>query len=527
METGARGTRGRSGRRSLRVPARFFPLPDTDDSLARWVLPAALIGVVAGLGAAALFGLLHLCTGWLLESVAGYRPYRTSGEGGFRALSGSDRPWLVPLVAAGGALVATAFAVRLAPEARGHGTDAAIAAAHHDPTGMRGRVTVVKLVASAVTIGSGGSGGTEGPAAQISAAFGSVIARRTGMTREQARTALVIGLAAGVGAIFRAPLGGALLGAELLYRRDMDARVLPKALIASVAGWLVFGACHGFSPSLGGHGGHGVGGATGLALVAVVGLVAGSVGRLYTACFYAVHTRVEKRARGTFARVAAPTVAGLLVGGLGLLVPGVLGTGYGLMEALTSRSVLLDLPLAVVLAIPLAKIVGTALTVGSGGSGGIFGPCMVVGAGVGAAVWRLAEPLGLAPGSPLVPVAVGMAACLGAVAHAPLGVLVMVAEMLGDASLLGPGILAVLCARSVTGGVTLYRSQLERITDEPEDRIADRAPDRIGDEPEDTPPPPTLPGPVVLDRRARLAPVRREPVGPGPVTVNSADPAPD
>ncbi|MEV6592971.1 chloride channel protein [Streptomyces acidicola] len=443
-----------------------MPADGSDDSVARWILPAVFIGVVAGLGAAALFGLLHLCTGWLLESLAGYRPYRTSAEGGFRTLTNSGRPWAVPLVAAGGALVATVFALWLAPEARGHGTDAAIAAAHHDPAGMRGRVTVVKLVASAVTIGSGGSGGTEGPAAQISAAFGSVIARRTGMSREQARTALVIGLAAGVGAIFKAPLGGALLGAELLYRRSMDARVLPKALIAAVAGWLVFGACYGFAPVLGGSASGGVGGVGGFALLALVGVVAGMAGRLYTVCFYAVHTRVEARARRPLARIVAPTAAALLVGGLGLLVPGVLGTGYGLMEAVTSRQLLLDLPIVVVLAMPLAKILGTALTVGSGGSGGIFGPCMVVGAGVGAAMWRLAEPLGVAPDSPLVPVAVGMAACLGPVAHAPLGVLVMVAEMLGNASLLGPGVLAVLCARAVTGGTTLYRSQLDRIEDE-------------------------------------------------------------
>ncbi|MFF0792169.1 chloride channel protein [Streptomyces spiralis] len=81
--------------------------------------------------------------------------------------------------------------------------------------------------------------------------------------------------------------------------------------------------------------------------------------------------------------------------------------------------------------------------------------------------WRLAEPLGIAPHSPLVPVAVGMAACPGSVAHAPLGVLMMVAEMLGDASLLGPGILAVLCAQAVTGRTTLYRSQLERVGAEP------------------------------------------------------------
>ncbi|MFI2373657.1 chloride channel protein [Streptomyces sp. NPDC018964] len=459
--TGPRSTADRPLPRSV---ARLFPSPEAaTDPLSRWIVPALLIGAVAGLGAVALFGLLHLCTELLLEDIAGFHPYRTSAEGGFRELVPSERPWAVPLVAAGGALLATAFAVWLAPEARGHGTDAAIAAAHHDPSGMRGRTTVVKLVASALTLGSGGSGGTEGPAAQISAAFGSVIARRTGMSRRQARTALVIGLASGVGAIFQAPLGGALLGAELLYRREMDARVLPKALVAACAGWLVFGACYGFAPVLGRHSADGPGfGAGDFVLIAVTGLLCGLAGRLYTGAFYAVHLRTEDRVRSVPARIAAPAVAALFVGVLGLLVPGVLGTGYGLMEALTDRELVADLPVLMLLAIPLAKIAGTALTVGSGGSGGIFGPCMVVGAGTGALAWRVGEALHLPSAGPLPYVVVGMAACLGPVANAPLGVLVMATEMVADASLLGPGMLAVLCASAVTGRTTLYRSQLER-----------------------------------------------------------------
>ncbi|WP_079195067.1 chloride channel protein [Streptomyces sp. CB02400] len=459
--TGPRSTAEHPLPRSV---ARLFPTPGASaDPLSRWIVPALLIGAVAGLGAVALFGLLHLGTELLLENIAGFRPYRTSAEGGFRELVPSERPWAVPLVAAGGALLATAFAVWLAPEARGHGTDSAIAAAHHDPSGMRGRTTVVKLVASALTLGSGGSGGTEGPAAQISAAFGSVIARRTGMSRRQARTALVIGLASGVGAIFQAPLGGALLGAELLYRREMDARVLPKALLAACSGWLVFGACYGFAPVLGRHSADGLGfGAGDFVLIAVTGLLCGLAGRLYTGAFYAVHLRTEDRVRSVPARIAAPAAAALLVGVLGLLVPGVLGTGYGLMEALTDRELVAELPVLMLLAIPLAKIAGTALTVGSGGSGGIFGPCMVVGAGTGALAWRLGEALHLPSAGPLPYVVVGMAACLGPVANAPLGVLVMATEMVADASLLGPGMLAVLCASAVTGRTTLYRSQLER-----------------------------------------------------------------
>ncbi|MFG1805634.1 chloride channel protein [Streptomyces sp. NPDC049040] len=455
------------------------------DTLPRWIVLALLIGAVAGLGALALYELVHWGTQWLLVDIGGYQPYNTTTKGALELSHDSARPWAVPLVAGGGALLASALVVRFAPEAGGHGTDAAIEAAHHRPLGMRARVPFVKLVASGLTIGSGGSGGTEGPAAQISASFGSIIARRAGLSPGQARTAVVIGLAAGVGAVFRAPLGGALLGAELLYRRDSDPAVLPKALVASAAGYVVFGACLGFGTFFGPHAADSFGGLRGFLPLALVGLLAGAAGRLYAFCFYWVHERVEPAARTTARRLLFPTVGALLVGSLGLLVPGVLGTGYGLMQALTHRQILLDLSPWLLLAVPLAKIAATALSVGSGGSGGIFGPCLVVGAGVGAVVWRLFEPLGAVAHSPMAYVVVGMAACLGPVARAPLAVLVMAVETVGDASLLAPGIVGVLCASVVVGRTTLYRSQVDRRGDEP---VLESAPAP------GTPPAPAVPG---------------------------------
>ncbi len=470
------GARGRAVRppggpaKDLSASSRWLPSGSEGgpgDALPRWILLALMIGAVAGLGAVALYELVHWGTQWLLTDVAGYRPYGTTTRGVLEHSHSSDRPWAVPLVAGAGALVASALVVRFAPEASGHGTDAAIDAAHHNPLGMRAQVPFVKLVASGLTIGAGGSGGTEGPAAQISASFGSIIARRTRLGPGQARTAVVIGLAAGVGAVFRAPLGGALLGAELLYRKDADPAVLPKALIASAAGYAAFGACLGFGTFFGPHAGTSFGGFAGFLPLALVGVLAGVAGRLYTYCFYWVHEHVEPVARTTARRLFFPTAGALLVGALGLLVPGVLGTGYGLMQALTHRQIVLDLSPWVLIAVPLAKIAATALSVGSGGSGGIFGPCLVVGAGVGAVVWRLSEAMGGAPHSPLAYVVVGMAACLGPVAHAPLAVLVMAVETVGDASLLAPGIVGVLCASAVVRDTTLYRSQLDRRSDLP------------------------------------------------------------
>ncbi|MBD4656880.1 chloride channel protein, partial [Xanthomonas citri pv. citri] len=104
---------------------------------------------------------------------------------------------------------------------------------------------------------------------------------------------------------------------------------------------------------------------------------------------------------------------------------------------------LVRMPLLMVLAIPFAKILSTTLSIGSGGSGGVFGPGMVIGGATGAALWRLLEGLPGIPSSPMSFVIVGMIACFGAVAHAPLGVLLMVGEMTGNLSMLAPGMIAV------------------------------------------------------------------------------------
>ena len=135
------------------------------------------VGVVAGAGALVFDWALRLATDVLLVGIGGYEPAAAVGEGGGSPASSFERPWAIPLVVALGGLVSGILVFKLAPEAEGHGTDAAIHAIHHDPSGIRPRVAGVKLVASAVTIGSGGSAGREGPTAQISAAAASSIAR--------------------------------------------------------------------------------------------------------------------------------------------------------------------------------------------------------------------------------------------------------------------------------------------------------------------------------------------------------------
>jgi CIC family chloride channel protein len=444
------------------------------DYLRKWVVLGAIIGVISGVGAAVFFVALDLATRFFLGVLAGYTPASPIGEGG-HPISDALRPWAIPLVVALGGLISGLIVFRFAPEAEGHGTDAAISAFHHGARRIRARIPLVKLVASAVTIGSGGSGGREGPTAQIGAGFGSWLARVLDLDARDARIAVACGMGAGIGAIFRAPLGGAILAAEIPYRDDVESEALVPGFVASIVGFSVFGGLIGYAPIFGRVAGAGFTDARQLAYYGLIGLAAGVVGRLYIGGFYGA-TAWFKRwplPRPLSLPVALrPAVAGLIVGILGLAVPGALGTGYGWVQAALDRTTLLGLPLWIVLVLPLAKILATSLSIGSGGSGGIFGPGMVIGGLLGASAWRLLEPI--APAVPQDPsgfVIVAMMALFGSVAHAPLAVMLMVAEMTDSLAMLAPAMLAIGLASLVVGDRTIYRSQLRSRAESPGHRF--------------------------------------------------------
>lgn len=438
--------------------------------LRKWLVLGTMIGIVAGVGAILFYSALLAGTHWLLGYLGGYHPPTTAGEGGYHPPSAFARPWAIPLVVGGGAFAAGLLIFRWAPEAEGHGTDAAIEAVHHHPTGMRARVAAVKIVASALTIGSGGSGGREGPTAQIAATFGSMMARVLNLSPADARIAVSSGIASGIGAIFRAPLGGALLGAELLYRDDVESEALIPSVIASVVAFAVFGSVEGFSPIFGNQGAYHFDNVAQLGWFAVLGVAAGGMGRLYSTAFYGV-IALSKRWRGFPAvRVA---LGGVAVGLLGLAVPAALGTGYGFVQQGLDAHTLRSMALWLVIAVPFAKILATALSIGTGGSGGVFGPGIVIGASTGAALWRLLDGVsGTVPHSPIPYIIVGMIACFGSIAHAPISVMLMVAEMTGNLSLLPPAMLALALATLVVGDMSIYSAQPRTRADSPAHRAS-------------------------------------------------------
>jgi CIC family chloride channel protein len=454
-------------RRLLRDPVATGSGFESGRYLTKWLLIGGAIGAVAGVGAIAFYLATEWATIFFLGTLADYMPPAPAGEGP-TAIVPIGRPWLLPLVTALGGLISGLIVFSLAPEAEGHGTDAAIAALHHRQGRMRARIPPIKLIASSITIGSGGSGGREGPSAQISAGFGSLLGQWLHLSPQDRRIAVAAGMGAGIGAIFRAPLGGALMSAEILYLHDLEVEAIIPALGAAIVGYTIYGAYFGFTPIFGAQPGLALGSPIELLYYGVLGVLAGVGGLVYAHTFYSV--------TGLFHRLRLPlwfkpAIGGLLVGALGLVIPGVLHMGYGWVQLGMGPS-LLDLPLWLVLVLPLAKIVATSLSIGSGGSGGIFGPGMVIGGMLGASFWRLGH--GVLPGIPASPapfVIVGMMALFGGIAHAPLAVMLMVAEMTGNLSLLAPAMVAVSVATALVGDTTIYRSQLPDRARSPAHRV--------------------------------------------------------
>ena len=270
-----------------------------------------------------------------------------------------------------------------------------------------------------------------------------------------------LGIGSGIGAIFGAPLGGAVLAASIVYREDFDYRALIPGFITSATGYAVFGSILGWDPMFGDvasdfqfHQ------PAQLIWFVALGIIAAAVGYLYAKTFYGTVGLTARLPGGT---VIKPALGGLCVGLLALMLPQVLSSGYGWAQKAAATETLMAIPLWIVLILPVAKIVATSLSIGTGGAGGIFGPGIVIGGFTGAAIWRLGE-LVHAPGLPQSPgvfVVVGMMACFGSVAHAPLAVMIMVAEMTASFSvvpcaMVAVGIAYLLISRT---DVSIYKAQ--------------------------------------------------------------------
>ncbi len=448
----------------------------------KWLILAAIVGVVAGLGAIAFDYAEQLIRYLALENIAGYAPTPAEGEHHwFNPPAVSLSLWKLVGVLAIGGFLCSLLVNGLAPEAEGHGTDAAIEAFHFKHGYIRPIVPVVKLVASAITIGTGGSGGREGPIVQIGAGFGSYLATILKLPTRDRRIMLAVGMGAGIGSIFRAPMAGALFAAEILYREaDLEAEVIVPAALASTIGYSIFSYWLPpgvrFMPLLGNGLRFQLTSLAELIPLTALALVLVMVAALYIKCFYGAHELFKKSKLTVWLRpVVGAVVAGLVAVTFYVLWDrdprslAVLSTGYSSLQLAVTNPASLGLPLLIALA--FGKILTTSATIGSGGSGGVFGPSMVIGGCTGAAVGQVFHHFWpqLAP-QPAIYAIVGMAGFFAGAAHAPVSTIVMVTELTGDYGLLVPAlwvsvICFVLCQRW-----TLYDQQVPSRLDSPAHR---------------------------------------------------------
>ncbi|WP_040463093.1 chloride channel protein [Limisalsivibrio acetivorans] len=431
-------------------------------SIGRWFILGTAVGIVAGIGAILFFLLLQGCSYIMLDLIVGMRVEETAGEPAIFGHATTElKRWMLIIMPALGGLISAILVCRFAPEAAGHGTDAAIDSIHKKNGYIRWQVPIVKTIASAVTIGSGGSGGREGPIAQIGAGFGSFLGRALKLTDREKRILTAAGMGAGVGAIFRSPLAGAIFAAEVLYSSsDMEYEVLLPSTITSIIAYSIFCSFFGWDPLF----------ATPdfvfrspmeLLGYTVLGFACALFGWIYVRTFYRIHEAFSVLKISPYFK---PAIGGLLTGIIGYFIPQALGGGYAQIELAMHR----ELALGFLLVLIFAKILTTSFSIGSGGSAGIFGPSMVVGAAVGGFIGlalNMFIPM-IAP-EPGAYVIVGMAGFFSGIASAPLSTIIMVSEMTGNYHLLVPSMWVSTLSFLLLRKTTMYVNQVEMRSDSP------------------------------------------------------------
>jgi len=428
----------------------------------KWTFYFVLIGIIAGLGSIVFHYLCQIGAHVFMDYLAGYRPPPPAGEHHlFPPTSVPFNRLILLFLPAFGGILSGWIVYTFAPEAEGHGTDAAIDAYHNKGGYMRARVPIVKTIASALTLTTGGSGGREGPIAQIGAGFGSFLASLLKLSDRERRIMMAAGIGAGVGSIFRAPLAGALFAAEVLYRDpEFESEVIIPSGISSVVAYCLFCLVFGWgslfeSPDflfrnpleLGPY------------LVLSIILVA--TGILYIKSFYGV-IRIFKSMK--IPNHIKPAIGGICTGIIGFFLPQALAFGYGFAQ----KALYNELSIKFLLLLAIGKILTTSFSIGSGGSGGVFGPSIVIGGAMGGAVGKMFHQI--MPGIVTEPgafVVVGMAGFFTAVSNTPISTIIFVSEMTNSYHLLLPSLLVCSVSYLLAKKWTIYDRQVKRKVDSP------------------------------------------------------------
>jgi CIC family chloride channel protein len=417
---------------------------------------AVVVGAGAGIGAVGFRYLIFGIT-WL---VAGSAQFGHLGRVG-----SSHLPWLgvwfFVLIPVLGGLVYGPLIYRFAPEARGHGVPKVMIAVAENGGRIRPQVSVVKALASALCIGVGGSVGREGPIVQIGSALASGLGQWVRMPEDRLRILVACGAAGGISCTFNAPITGVFFGAELILREisaEAVFAVMLSSMLANVIGRAFFGSAPFFEHLPAGIELHHT---ADYLLVAGLAVGAALIGLLFKAVLYAIEDGCD-RVWGSRPEWARPAVGGLVLGLLLLAIPQLYGVGYPVLyKAFDGGYAIWFL-----LVLAVGKMLAAGLTIGIGGSGGVFAPSLFVGATSGMAFGEIAAHVfGPAAGQPALYAVVGMAAVFASAARGPLTSLASVVEMTGDFGLTMPVMLAVAIATTTSRALsygTIYTTKLLR-----------------------------------------------------------------
>ncbi|MBT5146669.1 MAG: chloride channel protein [Gemmatimonadetes bacterium] len=421
---------------------------------------AALTGLISGLAAVVFTWGLSFGHRLFMEGLAGYPQVLPAGEIRF-SFDFLDPPqharrlYILVLLPALGGLLSGLLVWRWAPEAQGPGTGAVISAFHNHRGMVRLVVAPVKALATILTLATGGAAGREGPVMQIGASLGSWIGQRLGLSAAQRRILLLAGCAGGLGAIFRAPLGGAVTSVEVLYREDFESDALIPCVTASIVAYAVYMGVFGFShmfrlpeilfTDL-----------RELWIYLILGVVCAMAGIIYVRVFQLF--RDAGFTRLPFPAWSIAAVGGLGVGLMALVDVRVLGSGFGVLQQAIDG----ELAIRTMMLLAVMKMLATSCTVGSGGSGGGFGPSVFIGGMLGGVIGSQAQIW--YPDivhEPAAYVVVGMGSFLAGVANTPLAALIIVTEMTGSYHLLPALMVVAAVALVLSRKVSIYDDQVQ------------------------------------------------------------------
>ncbi len=391
------------------------------------VVVAIICGMGSGLGAVALRALI----------LAVQDVFFGRGTHPLALVEHASWSWRLVAPALGG-LVVGPLVHFLAREAKGHGVPEVMESIILRGGAIRPRVVVVKAVASAISIGSGGSVGREGPIVQIGAALGSTIGQLLGVNANQLRTLVGCGAAAGIAAAFNAPIAGALFAVEILLG-DFGVPQFSPIVISSVVATVVSRHFLGNFPAFV---------VPPYELISpfelfpyvLVGVASGFVALAFVTVLYRSEELFERLRMPEYLK---PALGGLLVGSIGIWLPQVFGVGYDSINAALTGQI----PLALLGILVAGKLLATSITLASGGSGGVFAPSLFLGAMTGGACGTLihhALPAWTAASGAYALVTMG--AVVGAATHAPITAIIIIFELTGDYRIIAP--LMVACVIS-------------------------------------------------------------------------------